>query len=123
MVASVAISGYPCAADIILISFLLSLRLIQQNPTVDIGATTPLRLAINTAQYGRTFQDRTHLIQLNHRLTHGVPEDANVFNLNVRGKRGNIVQVWPTLGVLCFILMAIVLSIRAGSRTRFSNSK
>ena len=68
-------------------------RLIQQNPAVDIGATSPLKLAINTAQYGRTFQDRSHIIQLSQRLTEGVPLDKNIYNLNVHGKRGNIVQV------------------------------
>lgn len=68
-------------------------RLIQQNPAVDIGATSPLKLAINTAQYGRTFQDRSHIIKLNQRLTYGVSGVENIYNLNVRGKRGNIVQV------------------------------
>jgi len=68
-------------------------RLIQQNPTIDVGATSPLKLAINTAQYGRTFQDRSHIIRLSQRLTDAVPQDKNIYNLNVRGKRGNIVQV------------------------------
>jgi len=67
--------------------------LIQQNPAVDIGGSSPLKLAINTAQYGRTFQDRSHIIQLSQRLTDAVPFDKNIYNLNVRGKRGNIVQV------------------------------
>lgn len=68
-------------------------RLIHQNPAVDIGATTPLKLAINTAQYGRTFQDRSHVIKLSPRFTNSVPQDKDIYNLNVRGKRGNIVQV------------------------------
>ena len=29
---------------------------VQQNPYVEVGANYPLRLAINTAQFGRTFQ-------------------------------------------------------------------
>ena len=74
-------------------SFWMPSRLIQQNPAVDIGATSPLKLAINTAQYGRTFQDRSHIIKLNQRLTYGVSGVMNIYNLNVRGKRGNIVQV------------------------------
>jgi len=68
-------------------------RLIQQNPAVDIGGSSPLKLAINTAQFGRTFQDRSHIIRLSSRLTESVPQEKNVLNLNVRGKRGNIVQV------------------------------
>ena len=76
-----------------LIVCLSSFRLIQQNPAVDIGATTPLKLAINTAQYGRTFQDRSHVIKLSPRLPHSVPQDQDIYNLNIRGKRGNIVQV------------------------------
>lgn len=69
---------------------------VQQNPYVDIGAdNVPLRLAINTAQYGRTFQDRSHAFLLMPR-PNGI-EDKQIYNLNVRGKRGNIVQVYPAV--------------------------
>lgn len=76
-----------------LIVCLSPFRLIQQNPAVDMGATTPLKLAINTAQYGRTFQDRSHVIKISPRFTQSVPQDQDIYNLNIRGKRGNIVQV------------------------------
>lgn len=72
-------------------------KLIQQNPAIDVGATSPLKLAINTAQYGRTFQDRSHVIKFSSRFIYNVPEDKNIYNLNVRGKKGNIVQVYPAV--------------------------
>ena len=67
---------------------------------MNIGSTTnkPLRLAINTAQFGRTFQDRSHVMELRPRST--LPQqgqDCRLYNLNVRGKRGNIVQVYPSV--------------------------
>lgn len=69
---------------------------VQQNPYVSIGGrSSPLRLAINTAQYGRVFQDRSHVFLLRPRPTE--LQGAKIFNLNVRGKRGNIVQAFPAV--------------------------
>jgi hypothetical protein len=56
---------------------------------------TPLgnavKLAINTAQYGRVFQDRSYTFNIINR-----PDklhDVKIHNINVQGKRGNIAQI------------------------------
>ena len=76
---------------------------VQNNPTVDMGANLQgLQLAINTAQYGRTFQDRSHVFTLKPRPYTSTQHsdffvNKTIYNINVRGKRGNIVQVYPAV--------------------------
>jgi hypothetical protein len=76
---------------------------VTQDPTVPsdpalqgVGGATGnnLSLALNTNQYGRTFQDRSFVFTLKPRPA-DMDADAKIINLNVRGKRGNIVQTYP----------------------------
>merc|ERR1712228_446380 len=69
---------------------------IEENPEVDVGFYVQgLQLAINTAQTGRTFQDRSHTFLVCKRDASSDWVNKPLLNVNVRGKRGNIVQTFP----------------------------
>jgi len=97
---------------------------LMQDPYVYIGpgdsadkADKFVSMAVNTNQYGRTFQDRSYVFSIKKLPTENVegstkldqpPVDwqamtaalaggGRIYNVNVRGKRGNIVQVYPSV--------------------------
>lgn len=71
---------------------------IQQDPIVKIGpgATNYVELAVNTNQYARTFQDRSYTFLIIPKTT-ADQACSKIINVNVRGKRGNIVQTFPAV--------------------------
>mmetsp|Transcript_19565 Transcript_19565/g.32167 ORF Transcript_19565/g.32167 Transcript_19565/m.32167 type:complete len:801 (-) Transcript_19565:50-2452(-) len=58
------------------------------------GEQCSLGHAINTDQIGRTFQDRSYMFDVRPAPS---AKCEKIHNLNVRGKRGNIVQVYPSV--------------------------
>ena len=60
-----------------------------------IGLDGDVSIAINSNQVGRTFQDRSYTFVVKARPAE--LEGKTIKNLNVRGKRGNIVQAYPSV--------------------------
>jgi len=75
-------------------SLTLNSRPLYNRPYVQVfDSTDPkLALAINTHQTGRTFQDRTYVFRVGPKPD-GI--SGTIWNLNLRGRRGNIVQAYP----------------------------
>ena len=64
---------------------------LKNNPVKNTSQGVPVRMAVNTAQYGRVFEDRTYTFTIIERPDE--LKDKVIHNVNVQGKRGNIAQV------------------------------
>jgi hypothetical protein len=69
---------------------------VKNNPVVTVDQGIQLQINLNTDQTGRTFQDRTHIFKILPRPP-GVSDTENIYNWNMLGKRGNIVQTFPAV--------------------------
>jgi len=73
--------------------------MLKEDPVLlktDYGYVQDVDLEINTDQTGRVFQDRSWVWEAKKRPA-SVEASAKIHNLNVRGRRGNIVQVYPSV--------------------------
>ena len=67
---------------------------VRTNPIIDTGVNNlKLQLAMRSRNVFSTNQDRTHVFYMHKRP--GNVATKTIHNLNVRGKRGNIVQTFP----------------------------
>eukprot|EP01112_Ceratiomyxa_fruticulosa_P014502 TRINITY_DN4157_c0_g1_i4.p1 TRINITY_DN4157_c0_g1~~TRINITY_DN4157_c0_g1_i4.p1 ORF type:complete len:1284 (+),score=241.55 TRINITY_DN4157_c0_g1_i4:155-4006(+) len=79
------------------------------------NVTGPLRLSINSDQFGRTFQDRSHVFRIESRPS-SISHKAKIYNIGVRGRRGNIQQVYPAVE---YDFVPNTLSIKKGDYVHF----
>jgi len=73
----------------------------REDPTVtygynDDGTEKNLTINVDYEEFGRTFEDRSHVMFIRRRPSNIAPS-AQIYNLNVRGRRGNIVQAYPAV--------------------------
>jgi hypothetical protein len=56
-----------------------------------------LQLSVDTSRLGGTFEDRSHTFRIRRRNETDACSGAKIYNLNTKGRRGGIVQVFPSV--------------------------
>ncbi|MES1907661.1 MAG: hypothetical protein MHM6MM_000737 [Cercozoa sp. M6MM] len=72
---------------------------VYQDPYVRVDDSLPrISVALNTNQIGRVFQDRSHIFQVKSRNKADKKcRSGKLWSLSCRGRRGNIVQAYPSV--------------------------
>jgi len=80
---------------------------VSTNPTRDfvgfskdaglLDSNFKLKLSVDTSRLGGTFEDRSHSFRIRRRSLSSSCKGANIYNLNTKGRRGDIVQVFPSV--------------------------
>jgi hypothetical protein len=77
--------------------------LLKGNPIISLGVNASVSLNVDTSQYGRTFQDRSHTFKVVGRPA-SILANSKIWNLNVRGRRGNKLQFVHSHAFFFFLL-------------------
>ena len=94
---NISSDDYPEQLDSTSIETYFSGQVFDEDPKVITRQGIKLQLALDSAQVARTFQDRSHTFRLVPREDFGIGDEETIENLQVRGKRGNIVQTFPAV--------------------------
>ena len=94
---NISTDDYPEQLDHTSITPYFSEQVLEEDPKIITPQGIKLQVALDTAQVARTFQDRTHTFRLVPRKDFQIGDNETIENLQVRGKRGNIVQTFPAV--------------------------
>ena len=63
----------------------------------DVSTDFSLKLSVDSSKVGHTFEDRSHTFLIRRKPSSGECKGASIHNLNVKGRRGDAVQVYPSV--------------------------
>jgi len=62
-----------------------------------VSTAFPLKLNVDTAHVSRVFEDRSHTFKIKKRPSSHPCANERIFNLNVKGRRGTLAEVYPAV--------------------------